>query len=65
MGDESVRNFYCAFVIIFEQQNSGNSDLEAPIAIRPTSETAMYPCMFNIHVINYPRKVIQSFFRLR
>jgi prolyl-tRNA synthetase len=23
---------------------SGNSDLEEPIAIRPTSETAMYPC---------------------
>lgn len=23
---------------------SGNSELEEPIAIRPTSETAMYPC---------------------
>jgi len=23
---------------------AGNSDLEEPIAIRPTSETAMYPC---------------------
>ena len=28
-----------------EYINSGNSDLEEPIAIRPTSETAMYPCM--------------------
>lgn len=25
---------------------AGNSDLEEPIAIRPTSETAMYPCMY-------------------
>jgi prolyl-tRNA synthetase len=23
---------------------SGQSDLEEPIAIRPTSETSMYPC---------------------
>jgi len=28
-------------------ESSGNSDLEEPIAIRPTSETAMYPCMFS------------------
>ena len=26
------------------KKNSGNSDLEEPIAIRPTSETSMYPC---------------------
>jgi hypothetical protein len=25
-------------------ERRGNSDLEEPIAIRPTSETAMYPC---------------------
>jgi hypothetical protein len=25
---------------------SGNSDLEEPLAIRPTSETAMYPCQY-------------------
>jgi prolyl-tRNA synthetase len=26
---------------------SGQSELEEPIAIRPTSETCMYPCEFN------------------
>lgn len=32
-------------ILISEQRVSrGNSDLEEPIAIRPTSETAMYPC---------------------
>ena len=25
-------------------QPSGNNDLEKPVAIRPTSETVMYPC---------------------
>ena len=38
------------FIII----NSGNSDLEEPIAIRPTSETSMYPCthllLISIHL---------------
>lgn len=35
------KNSFCLHASI----HSGNSDLEEPIAIRPTSETAMYPCM--------------------
>lgn len=41
--------------------NSGNSDLEEPIAIRPTSETAMYPCTHSFEIeieletLFYPR----------
>ncbi len=31
--------------------SSGSSDLEEPVAIRPTSETVMYPCKFTAFLI--------------
>ena len=33
-----------SYVNLCSRVRSGSSDLEEPIAIRPTSETAMYPC---------------------
>lgn len=36
-------SYHCDFSLM-RIYLSGNSDLEEPIAIRPTSETAMYPC---------------------
>lgn len=30
--------------IIADVESRGNNDLEKPVAIRPTSETVMYPC---------------------
>ena len=38
-------------------QFSGSSDLEEPIAIRPTSETAMYPCRFKAATHVYPTEI--------
>ena len=32
--------------------DSGQSDLEEPIAIRPTSETVMYPCKAIVYEVN-------------
>jgi prolyl-tRNA synthetase len=44
-----TRAYVISFILIIAilslcKYLSGNSDLEEPIAIRPTSETAMYPC---------------------
>jgi hypothetical protein len=42
-------------IVIF----SGSSELEEPIAIRPTSETVMYPCAFyhNLPVAAHADKI--------
>jgi len=47
VGDKSVSGPLSSRKEMAADGSSGNSDLEEPIAIRPTSETAMYPCMFS------------------
>lgn len=44
MGYTSVSVWNSSGLALNVPKNSGNSDLEEPIAIRPTSETSMYPC---------------------
>lgn len=65
MGYPGVCLFIWSFVsptllIIFP---SGNSDLEEPIAIRPTSETAMYPC--GLRIYHAGSNILRTYGRLR
>lgn len=38
-----------------DSSNSGKSELEVPIAIRPTSETVMYPYYAKVNIAEKPR----------
>ena len=53
MGNQSVSSPRTTIKMATDE-NSGNSDLEEPIAIRPTSETAMYPCMPSYFQLVFP-----------
>jgi len=55
MGNQSVSSPRTTTKEIATDKSSGNSDLEEPLAIRPTSETGMYPCMFShFHLVFLP-----------
>ena len=64
MGDKSVCSYNFYSTTCSDRHFSGNSDLEEPIAIRPTSETAMYPCKF-MAATPVPSSTQSDFLRLR